>query len=321
MDEGDFASHRKINRSKKWSKVFTESVQNRAPIEEKAQNQRGENMTVFFAKSAVAKKIHSLAKVKLYERSFSCKKTIENLKPPSELIHYKACWKTSTLCDICMKPALSDTVICHFCDIVVHLGCHELKPEDSVFPMTPKPMVTPVGLTTPKSKASTPKRVPGTPNTPGTPKIFPKSVPNGKVLVCKNCRETQVEEHKLHNLDYETVIEERRLKLFAKYLSKIVYTFVTRRNYLRQKKGITRIQAMLRGYFCRKKFVQYRRRSYRVLHMQPTLMPKLDSKGMLIFTIFDNVKNVQLFRLDRQCERVSEEGTMPQCRLNTDRRS
>lgn len=313
MEEGDFASHRKINRTKKWSKVFTESVHSRAPIEEKAQVHRGDNVTVFFAKNAIAKKIHSLAKVKLYERSFSCKRTIENLRPPSELLQFKPGWRTATLCDICMKPALSDSIICHFCDIVVHLGCHELKAEDSSFPMTPKQKDTPTNLTTPKH-ASTPKaRTPsatGTPRTPGSMGIsrVMSAQLAGKVLVCKNCRETQVAEHMLHDMDYDKVVEERRLQLFGKYLSKIVYTFVTRRNYLRQKAGITKIQSILRGYFCRKKFLQARRRHLRVLHLQPILIPKVDNKSMLIFTVFDNVKNVQLFRLDRQCDRMSEEG-------------
>lgn len=307
MEEGDFASHRTMNRSKKWSKVFAESVHSRAPIEEKVQIARGDNVTVFFAKNAVAKKIHALAKIKLYQRSFSCKRTIENLKPPNDLIHFKPSWKTSTLCDICMKPALSDSILCHFCDLVVHIGCHELRQEDSLFPMTPKMFNTPTNLTTPRS-ISTPKvRTPSTAGTPGHAKILPRQ-PTGKVLVCKACRETQVEEYRLHEKDYEKVVDERRMHLFAKYLSKIVYTFVTRRKFLRQKEGITKIQSILRGYFFRKRFVMFRRRYLRVLHLQPLVIPKLDNKSMLVLTVFDNVKNVQLFRLDRQVERMSEDG-------------
>jgi hypothetical protein len=306
LEDDSFSKHRKMNRSKKWSKVFTESVTTRAPIVEKETIQRGEGVAVYFAKTAVAKKLHSLAKIKLYERSFTCRRTIENLKPPSELVFYRPHWKVSTLCDICMKPALSDSIICNFCDIIVHIGCHEISPEESAFVFTPKTnAITPKALTTPKNNLLTPKK---TPDPPGTPKITGSKLDYSKILVCKNCRETQREEEKLHHVDYEKVCEERRLHLFGKYLSKIVYTHVTRRNYLRQKQGITKIQSILRGYFMRKRFLQFRRRSLRVLHMQPTLLPKLDSKSMLIFTIFDNVKNVQLFRLDRQCDRMSEEG-------------
>ena len=308
MEEGDFSRHRKISRSKKWSKVFAESVKTRAPIEEKKEVHRGENMTVYFAKSAVAKKIHELAKVKLYQRSFSCKRTIENLKPPSELVHYDEGWKVSTLCDVCMKPALNDSIICNYCDIIVHIGCHEISPEESAFGAAPTPSLQ--TLKTPKvlsPKLLTPKGVASPKNFLSTPKAAEKKT-KGRVLTCKNCLETQKLEGELHERDYERVVEERRLKLFAKYLSKIVYTFITRRNYIRQKKGVTKIQSVLRGYMMRKRFLLQRRRNPRVLHMQPLMVPKLDPRSLLIFTVFDNVKNLQLFRLDRQYERLSEEG-------------
>lgn len=307
-EEEDFSKHRKMNRSKKWSKVFAESVQTRAPIVEKESLYRGENMTVFFAKNAVAKKLQSMAKVKLNQRSFTCKRTMENLAPPSELAQYRPYWKVSTLCDICMKPALSDSIICNFCDIVVHIGCHELSPQDSAFfSFTPKTVPTPKFLTTPRNTA-TPRSLCGTPKVGVT-------VDYGKVLMCKNCRETKKAEEALHLQDYDKVVEERRLQLFGKYLSKIVFTFATRKNYLRQKKGITKIQSVLRGHLMRKRFLQTRRRSLRVLHMQLTQLPKLDSKSMIVFTIFDNVKNIQLFRLDRQCDRMTDEGKA-WCRAN-----
>jgi hypothetical protein len=269
-DPPPFASHRKINRTKKWSKVYIDDVHSRVPIHEVQEHQRAENMTIYFAKNAIAKKMHQLAKVKLYDRTFSCKRTMENLHPPKELGPYRPHWKSSVLCDVCYEPALHDSVICKACNVVIHSTCHYQADHSS--------------LLSSKVKVSE------------------------FTLTCRNCHETMKDEEKLHESELSKVLEERRLKLFGKYLSKIMYTHVLRRRFLRQRAGITLIQAIVRGHVMRKKFIQYRRRSLRVLYFEASHIPRVDGKSLIVFTAFDPVKNMQLFRVDRQVDRLENEG-------------
>jgi hypothetical protein len=266
MEDFAFGSNR-IKRTKKWSAQFLEAVDSRPPIEDKLPQIKVENMTAMLAKSAVAKKLSALAKVKLAQRSFSCRRTLDNLHPPDPLSDYAGGWKTTVLCDVCIRPALYNSVLCKNCDVVIHRSCsYEAKDAD-------------------KFGAS-------------------------DNSICQNCHETWSFEEKFYAEEQNRVIEERRLKHYGRYIAKFVYTYMLRSKYLRQREVAILLQSLVRKHAMRKKFLQFRRRFLRIIKMEPAVIPKLDMKYLMVFTIVDSAKNVQLFRIDKNGERLLDGGDL-----------
>lgn len=255
MGDEDFAfGSNRTKRSKKWSVEFSDTVSSRPPIQDKLPPVKIENMTAMLAKSAVAKKISSLAKYKLAQRSWSCRRSLDNVTPPEPLLPYLTGLKTNTLCEECARPALFNSIVCKSCDCIVHKTC----------------------------------------------------MPEGEL--CRNCQITWESEQSHYKYELNKAIENRRLRYYGKYIAKCVYTYMLRTKFLRKRMIATVFQAMCRKHFMRKKFLQFRKKSLRIVRMEPLSIPKLDNKYLVIFTVIDSAKNSQLFRMDKSLEKFAEGG-------------
>ena len=71
----------------------------------------------------IAQKLGRRVRHKLKDSTFSCKRTIDNLAYPSEMLVWQPFWGTKLICDICKSPSMTDCIACRTCNTVAHRLC------------------------------------------------------------------------------------------------------------------------------------------------------------------------------------------------------
>ena len=125
-------------------------------------------------------------------------------------------------------------------------------------------------------------------------------------LRCAECAEHAKAEVDYYNRERHKLIKDREHLLLARKIAKRMITYTIRQRFKRQRAVTILIQSLIRKHMIRKKFGQWRRNQIRVVSIDLMQAPKVDN-GLIVWTIVDTFKNVQLFRLDKQLNK-SEDG-------------
>lgn len=204
---------------------------------------------------------------KVREAMNDCKRSIYNLVPPPSQLDWHAHWGSSLVCYICERPALTECTLCPKCNIISHHLCLQ-------------------------SQAM---------NTSGA---SPSSS-------CPNCAETYQAELDNYYREVERLKYERMLEISAEMVTRRAHVFLAVRRLAKAKYMLTRIQACVRGIIQRIKYRVMKRPHLRVVLLNVNQLPALPEavtkNGLLIITVMDTFKNIQLFRFDKPLESIMAE--------------
>ncbi|RYY87310.1 hypothetical protein EON63_04205 [archaeon] len=129
--------------------------------------------------------------------------------------------------------------------------------------------------------------------------------------ICPNCDE----EHQLDMLHYYEMVDKLRTEkirsISAEIITRRAHVFLARKNLKWARQMITMIQAIVRGKMARNKYKINRRSFFRVVLMNILQLPQYADVPLkhilLVITINDTYKNIQLFRFDKTAETVFDE--------------
>jgi len=104
----------RLSTRKNWIKVFEDKVAEEAKV--KADNyvapERQNLADSIAAGSIIAKKIGKRVRRRLRDKQYSCRRTIDNLKEPTDPLNWDPLAGTQLVCDICGMSALFDVTGC-----------------------------------------------------------------------------------------------------------------------------------------------------------------------------------------------------------------
>ena len=231
-----------------------------------------------------------------------CKHTATNLLPPPKQLDYSAHWGTTLLCYACSKPAINDCTVCSKCDMVVHNLCLAERELNQHMPNLL------VSLRT-RSRSLNSENFKDFYN--------PPSLMNNNTLEaghkCPNCEETFEADMRYYESIVKRLKEERLHNFYASMIGYRILIFIEKCRLNRKKVKIVKLKATFRGILARKKFqqmLQSKQQKILLLHLLQLPLILKESDSLIIITIFDTFKNLQLFRFDKTIENVFHETIM-----------
>ena len=279
---------------KKWGEVFSERVDE--ILSRRDARQRQESVSVCSAGSAgLDDESVSVASSALPLRSFvrTARRTVSSVVPPAAQSDWRSHWGNALACYLCHRPAVCECVVCAKCNVVAHTACVEERDSTSSFSSS----------SSSAKKAHKPSRV-----------RLALSASQRKVSpapphVCSFCEEALQADEAHYQRLVERVREEKLRQYCAVVIARRMRIFLEKKRATRKKFSILLLQAFLRG--------KIRRRQYlNELHTQPrTVVLKLRDlpaalsalSHVVVLTVHDTFKNVQLFRYDKTVQQCAEE--------------
>lgn len=255
---------------KKWSTVFTEKVEE---IKEKKlkHHEAIETMEIMTSKVAIVDMM-DFSITTSYRNTLERhgKQHIDKLPPPPKQKHWDPALGMQLLCDLCSIPALNNSIICKKCNIVCHTHCVQ------------------------KIKST-------------GRKLF-----QGRVSLddwqCPHCEESLVADLRYYNAMVTKLRDEKMRNLCANMIIKRMMIFLERKKLVRKMKAVIKLQAAFRRKAVHMKFMQWKKNILRLVILEITALPsKLlnecyspsGASPMIIVTVHDTFKDIQLFRFDR----------------------
>lgn len=113
--------------AKKWTKMFMSRVEhiekNQPNYDHLLQDRAPTKLELTTTQLLMARKAGAKMKKKLLEKIGSCKKSLLTLKPPATVEKWETHWEPQLICIFCEQPAVHDAICCQYCDVVVHQNC------------------------------------------------------------------------------------------------------------------------------------------------------------------------------------------------------
>jgi len=201
---------------------------------------------------------------------FECRRTVFNLSPPPTHGDWHGHWGNCLLCYICEKPAVTDTTRCSKCNIIAHVLCMQYK-------------------------------------------IMNSDHPEHRDM-CPHCEEALRMEEEFYQREVDRLKYERLLELSATMVTRRAHVYLAMKRYERTRQSIRHIQAVCRGIITRLRYKIQRRAVLRVVLLNilrlPALPEPIMKTGLLVMTVMDTFKGIQLFRFDVPLETVLEESLL-----------
>lgn len=268
------ADRRKV-RTKKWSTVYCEKTSKPVMDEDLVGQANLDFLASMWARTMLAKVLSKRIKEKIRLKSHSCKKSLLNIHPPTEVSNWKNHWGCQLMCDICNCPAIYDCLVCETCNTIVHISCVDNDPETSHEIIRQEET---------DEEAETME------------------------LYCGHCKDHQFSENEYYKKELMRLKDEKQLRMIVVRIVSVMKTYVERQRFNKKRAVAVAMQACLRRRLVRKKFTQMRRNQMRVIVMDVVSLPKIDKACMIVWTVVDKFRNHQLFRLDREISKCTAEG-------------
>ena len=123
IDISSFATLVKKTRVVKYSKLFDQKMSNREAKKDLEEQERQLEFKQIAASRIIGHRIMKFAKKKIYDKTFSCRTTLLNIRKPQNLSEWYSFNGYRSFCVFCDRPAIHDIVGCKFCSSVIHLSC------------------------------------------------------------------------------------------------------------------------------------------------------------------------------------------------------
>lgn len=228
-----------------------------------------------------------------------CKHTAENLIPPPKQLDWDPSWGSQLLCYVCCEPAINDCMICKKCNMVAHFLC--VTQANKILEAN-TPFLPPIKLGSIRQSFG---------------RAYKETEQSHK---CPNCEETLRADLKYYENLILRLKEERQKELSASLIGYRAMIFVYRCRLQKKKKMIIRIQAKFRGILTRKKLLTtLLAKQQKIVVLQVLSLPNFitskelcnnstgQPEALVIVSIHDTFKNVQVFRFDKPVESVFNE--------------
>lgn len=264
------SSIKKNKQLKRWSTIFTEKVDE---IKERKQkhDEAVDTMEIMTSKVAIVDmmdfSITTSYRNKLERHG---KQHIDNLPAPPRQMPWDPSLGMQLLCDLCNTPALNNSIICKKCNIVCHTHC----------------------VVKIKSTGR---------------KLFQGHVSLDE-WQCPHCEESLVADLTYYNRMVTKLRDEKMRNLCANMIIKRMMIFLERKKLARKMKAVVQLQAAFRRKLVHTKFMAWKKNILRLIILEITALPsKLLTENystngacpMIVVTVHDTFKNIQLFRFDR----------------------
>jgi hypothetical protein len=259
--------------SKKWGEVYADRVDHLL-------KQRDKKLQLFASERRSSS--NSIAQIQPNGEdvlpSFSlttfirtCKHTVDNTLPPPKQLDWDVHWGTQLLCYICSTPAYSDCIVCSKCNLIAHNLCVETVAQANSKKQRPK-------LFTMKSRVQ--------------PVVE---------HLCPECKDAFQNDLDFYQKVVENLKEEKLRDHCANIITKRAKICIERRKALKKKLAVVFIQSLFRGKLVRAKYLVELRSKPRIVVLKLQQLPKLlnGSHGVVVVTVQDTFKEVQLFRYDK----------------------
>lgn len=264
------SSIKKNKQLKRWSTIFTEKVDEIKERKTK-HDEAVDTMEIMTSKVAIVDMM-DFSITTSYRNTLERhgKQHIDNMPPPPRQKPWDPALGMQLLCDLCNIPALNNSIICKKCNIVCHTHCIQ------------------------KIKSTGRKLFQGHHSL--------------EEWSCPHCEESLVADLTYYNAMVTKLREEKMHNLCANMIIKRMMIFLERKKLARKMKAVVKLQAVFRRKAAHMKFSQWKKNIMRLIILEITALPsKLlnecyspsGASPMVVVTVHDTFKNIQLFRFDR----------------------
>lgn len=123
MDDISSFSKLKKVRNVKYSKLLEDKMISRETKSKALQQKQKAVFEQVVATRMIGSRMIKHIKRKLYDKSFTCNRTLLNIKEPEKLLDWYSHNGYRAFCVFCDRPAVHNIVGCKFCTSVIHLSC------------------------------------------------------------------------------------------------------------------------------------------------------------------------------------------------------
>ncbi len=128
---------------------------------------------------------------------------------------------------------------------------------------------------------------------------------------CPDCHESIQSEQDHYTEMVERLKHERILEREARKIAKRLIIVVEKRRLARKRRSAIVLQAAVRRFLDRKRYVKWLRTQLKLVTVKVTHLPQaVLEDGVVVLTVYDTLKNSQSFRLDATAEEAMKEGFM-----------
>jgi hypothetical protein len=288
-------------RAKKYSTIYTEKVKENDELADiarfKLRNKSGETFASVIARHVIARKMIKICKAKLYSRSYSCKRSLINLRPPEPISNWSDSNGTEILCKVCNLPALYDTISCQHCNEIAHRSCVDMEELNDTDAFNANSSTTSTSIQTSMTTGNTIKN--------NDINITDKII-NNQYMICEDCLQFEESELQQHYYQKRKLIKEKKQKYIASRIISTLKANFARKKFLKKRKVVIKLQSLVRMHKQRKTYRQTRRTVVRLIYLEFMKIPP--NIAYIILTIVDSFKRYQLFRIDKEASRALNEG-------------
>eukprot|EP01041_Mallomonas_annulata_P005132 gene5132-10259_t len=128
---------------------------------------------------------------------------------------------------------------------------------------------------------------------------------NEKKYKCPECIDLYVEERIRHNQYVKRKKEEGKRQFYGNIIAKHVSSYMARRRFLKKRRSIVRVQALIRRFIFRRKFLSWRSFQMRVIAVEVKDLTEAVEGSTIVLTVVDTMKYTQIFRFDKVIDKFN----------------
>ncbi len=327
----------------KWSKVYIDKIESHKAKAAKEENKSNESWELMQAASLIRNKLAKFIRTKMSNKSFSCRRTLENLRKPVSFDTYPLYdeqWDHTLLCIVCNTPVTSEFTRCRSCNVVIHNACGAfLSPsgvdinttdansisdfqytiDDSIAELSHR--TNNISLyTTNLLRAEDPnaQKMLNTYRIDSISELVTEALANSHAnsnknhFTCFMCREAAHADTHFFKEWYAKLKEERILRLYEKLIKKQIVAYIEKKKFHKRKKALVAFQAHVRRHKYAKVHEQWTVQAYRVAVLEMSSLPleyTCYKDSIIVLTVINSMNHgVQYFRFDKKVDKALAEG-------------
>jgi len=328
----------------KWSKVYIDKIESHKAKAAKAENKSNESWEMMQAASLIRNKLAKFIRAKMSNKSFSCRRTLENLRKPVSYDTYPVYdeqWDHTLLCIVCSTPVASEFTRCRSCNVVIHNACGAfLSPsgvdittnneansisdfqytvDDSIAELSQR--TSNISLyTTNLLRAEDPnaQKLLNTYRIDSIHDLITEALANSHVnsdthhFTCFMCREAAHADTHFFKEWYAKLKEQRIFRLYEKLIKKQIVAYIEKKKFYKRKKALVAFQANVRRRKYTKVHAQWVSQAFRVAVLEMTSLPieyTCYKDSIVVVTVINAMNHgVQYFRFDKKVDKALAEG-------------
>ena len=327
----------------KWSKVYIDKIESHKAKAAKEQNRSNESWELMQAASLIRNKLSKFIRSKMADKSFSCRRTLENLRKPVSFDTYPLYdeqWDHTLLCIVCNTPVTSEFTRCRSCNVVIHNACETFLSPSGVdsntidansisdFQYTIDDSITELShrtsnislYTTNLLRAEDPnaQKMLNTYRIDSISELVTEALAsshansNENHFTCFMCREAAHADTHFFKQWYAKIKEERIMRLYEKLIKKQIVAYIEKKKFHKRKKALVIFQASLRRRKYTKVHEQWMVQAYRVAVLEVLSLPieyTCFKDSIIVLTVINAMNHgVQYFRFDKKVDKALAEG-------------